>query len=392
MDNYYAIFNIDENLHGDELQTELRKIQKRLITRQNAADINRRQEAERKLVLIQEAMDILLDEEKRKEYDAQLIHANHKKQTDSKQHHQEADSQYNHQSQQELIDLAHDLIGQMQYPQAMNAAKQALAISNQSAEAWSVYGYACAAWREYDEAVRAYKNAITVNPAVAHNYTELANLYLQLDQINDAKEMINKAIHINPDDMFTREVEASIYMEEQQYNQAVQIYEALLKENADNEQIKTLLASCYEQIGMSYLYYDKSSRQFYCIDEGNTQQMIHYMQKAYDLTSENYLQDQISFGQKALRKKLDFTNWSSLVLAILIGLFSNSLLLTIILAGIVLYVNHVPNYKLNRRALLNEKTIGDRVGFVSSGIYKAIKYIVVAIVGFVLIIFSIFLG
>src|SRR5690625_4913269 len=160
MDNYYAIFNIDENLHGDELQTELRKIQKRLITRQNAADINRRQEAERKLVLIQEAMDILLDEEKRKEYDAQLIHANHKKQTitnqkeeeinkqqeeehklvliqeaidilldeekrkeydaqlihanhkkqtDSKQHHQEADSQYNHQSQQELIDLAHDL-------------------------------------------------------------------------------------------------------------------------------------------------------------------------------------------------------------------------------------------------------------------------------------------
>src|SRR5699024_7310765 len=126
--------------------------------------------------------------------------------------------------------------------------------------------------------------------------------------------------------------------------------------------------------------------------EENTKQMMNYMQKAYDLKPEDYLQEQISYGQKSLRKKLDFSNWPSIVLAIIIGLLFNSLILSVVLASIVLYVNYVPSYKLNRRALFNEKTIGDRIGFVSSGIYKSIKYIVVAIVGFILIIFSIIFG
>lgn len=387
MNNYYKIFNIDENLHGDELQTELRKIQKKLITRQNAADINRRQEAERKLAIIQEAMDILLDEEKRKEYDEKLKYQDQSGQADPFQDYQQANDR-NSQTQQELIDLARHLIGQMQYPQAMNAAKQALEINDQSAEAWSVYGYACAAWREYDKAVQAYKNAISADPTISNNYTELANIYLQFDHLNDAKEMIYKSIHLNPNDIYAREIEASIYMEEKQYDKALQIYEALLKEAPENEQIKTMLASCYEQISMSHFYYHKPSQQYYCVDQENTEKMIQYMQKAYDLKPEEYMQEQISYGQKSLSKKIDFSNWASVLLAIIIGLFLNSFLLSAIFAGAVIYVNFVPRYKLNRRLLFNEKTVGDHIGFVSTGVYKSVKYIFVAIIGFFLIIFS----
>lgn len=72
MVNYYEEFGLDPNMTGEELCATLFEQKKTWSRKQNSPNLERRQEAERKLVRIDECTNIFSDEEKRKQYDAEL--------------------------------------------------------------------------------------------------------------------------------------------------------------------------------------------------------------------------------------------------------------------------------------------------------------------------------
>lgn len=72
MKNYYEEFNLDSSMDSKTICEILFKTKKTWSKRQNAAELEKRQEAERKVILINEAIDIFSNLEKRKEYDNEL--------------------------------------------------------------------------------------------------------------------------------------------------------------------------------------------------------------------------------------------------------------------------------------------------------------------------------
>lgn len=388
MKNYYEIFDIDETLDCDELKKELIKRQKKLIVRQNAADINKRQEAELKLALIQDARDILLDEERRREYDEKLEGFRNSNSDGTESYDQQEGDLEGRESFEELTELAHELIDQEQYPQAINVVRQALDIDDKSYYAWSLYGFASRAWRDYDEAIMAYKNALRIDSVNLNAYIELGYIYLDTDNLSGARDMVAKALHIDSNDKEVRELQAYIYMKDGSYSEAAQIYEDLLNVNPESVENKNHLAACYRDIGLSHLYYNSSNSMYYAVDKEDTEKMMDYMTRANELSPESYYEKQLAYGKKALSKKPDTSNWPSLVLAVILGLFFDSTLLLLLLVGIVIYFNYIPNYKLIRRDIFGEKTVGDRIGYFSSGTYRVMKYVIIGIAGFFLLIIS----
>ena len=76
MDNYYELFSLDKSLGINEINEKLHEEEKKQIGRQNAANIDKRQEAERLLVKIMEAENVFKNEASRSEYDKQLLESN----------------------------------------------------------------------------------------------------------------------------------------------------------------------------------------------------------------------------------------------------------------------------------------------------------------------------
>ena len=72
MINYYAELNISQSLSGEEMEAALRKAKKQWGLRLGAPALARRQEAERKVALIDEAAPILCDKAKKAKYDKEL--------------------------------------------------------------------------------------------------------------------------------------------------------------------------------------------------------------------------------------------------------------------------------------------------------------------------------
>lgn len=72
MTNYYKEFDLDTELNGKEICDALFIKKKSWNRKQNSPNLDKRQEAERMVVLIDKAMSIFSDENKRKQYDNKL--------------------------------------------------------------------------------------------------------------------------------------------------------------------------------------------------------------------------------------------------------------------------------------------------------------------------------
>lgn len=72
MKNYYEEFSLDPSMDSKTICEILFKTKKMWSKRQNAAELEKRQEAERKVVLINDAIELFSDSSKRNEYDIEL--------------------------------------------------------------------------------------------------------------------------------------------------------------------------------------------------------------------------------------------------------------------------------------------------------------------------------
>ena len=72
MVNYYEEFKLDPSLSNEEIQQLLFKEKKKWIARQNASNLEKRQIAEQKILMIEDAVAVFSDGLKRDQYDLKL--------------------------------------------------------------------------------------------------------------------------------------------------------------------------------------------------------------------------------------------------------------------------------------------------------------------------------
>lgn len=355
MVNYYKELGIDVNLKGEDLKEQIKKVQRKWVQRTNAPDQNRRQEAERKVTMIDEAFKILTDEAKRLEYD-NLLNNNH---TESSTNREEVKVDgYN---VQELIDKAWNFINSGNYADAIVLARKATVIDGSNHEAWATLGYADYLWNNIDDAIYEYRKAISLKPNEDSYYCDLGNIYLDINKYAEAEDCAKKAIHLNPNSMYNKSLIATILYEKGRYQDAINIFTDLIKQDPNNNSIKRTLAYSYYQLGLGYCY--KEGKYYYCVEKNNIEKMIECMTKARSLHIDPEFDEKINWGKKNLEKKFDKRKWGIFIYPALFILTGEgfSVIFGLILAAAAIYFSIRPNYEITSNQLFNKKSTYDHI-------------------------------
>ncbi|MEC2075950.1 tetratricopeptide repeat protein [Metabacillus fastidiosus] len=355
MDNYYEILNLDMELEGEALKKELNKVQKKWIARQNAPDLNRRQEAERILNIVQQAEQILLDESKRKEYNEQLLHREMNKPLIENSTEENPEG---------LLAQAWDLLRENRYADAIVVARQATSIQESDPNAWKTLGYAYYMWNDYEPAINCYKEAINIAPNNSGYYYDLSNIYLdhpdmiQTDKLAKAKELNRKALHINPEEDSYQLQSAVIDRFMEDFDQAIATLEYLLTQNNNNPSYRAELAYSYYYKALNFLFFNEHEGLYYVINKEDGEKALNCFEKALSYADNEddivEIQHWINIINQSFEKKFDYPGFKAFViplLGLLIGLLSSAVWLILVSIGLsvwIYYANYVPVWKMNK--------------------------------------------
>src|SRR5207245_4227974 len=155
MQNFYKIINAQPTAKDGDIKKALHETLRLWSNRTNAPQIDRRQEAERMVKLLEEAETILLNPAKRAEYDRNLKSAPPPVPTENRG---AGDSATN------LIEEGRRVLAQGNIGDALYAATKATEREGGNPEAWALLGRARFLFGDVEDSIYEYKRAIKLKP------------------------------------------------------------------------------------------------------------------------------------------------------------------------------------------------------------------------------------
>ena len=136
------------------------------------------------------------------------------------------------------------------YKEALKVFEKAIEIKTDFVEAWDGKGVALYTLARYEEALRAYGKAIEYEKAIdeissrnASPYSNLGELYFNLDDLKNASEIIEEALTINERFASALRLKGRIEIENKDYGSASKYFEEAIRLDLGNMQ--TLLWNAY---------------------------------------------------------------------------------------------------------------------------------------------------
>lgn len=154
MDNYYLLLQIDPDLSHEDLVKEFNLTQKKWLNRQNAPNLDKRQEAEKMLSILAQAEKILLNETSRRTYDLEII-----KLHNSRRDQVEKQSQVPNRVNERIFHVM-ELISQKQYASALQLARSATEIDPSNPDTWATLSLVYYKAGKKEEAISDYRRAL----------------------------------------------------------------------------------------------------------------------------------------------------------------------------------------------------------------------------------------
>lgn len=236
MVNYYRNLELSPTAKEDEIRKAINRDLRNWSKRTNDARLERRQEAERMVKLLEEAETILLDATKRVEYDRQLKTApSEERQVDDSDLAGKAD----------LVQEGWQLLIAGNVPDALYVATKATEQKGNDPEAWALLGQAKFRWGETEDAIYEYKRAIKLKPNVAPYYFDLGTVYESAERWNDALQQYQRASQIDPKSTMYRAAIGVLMLKNESYKESIEILERCLEEEPDNATYQWFLAIAY---------------------------------------------------------------------------------------------------------------------------------------------------
>ena len=187
--NLYRVLNVPQTASVDELKKAINKELRLWSNRTNARQIERRQEAERMVKLLEQAEAILLDPAQRAAYDRQLMSA-----PTEQREVQEGDLS----GKADLVQEARRLLIEGNIPDALYVAERATQSDGNNAEAWAVLAEARFRWGDTEDAIYEYKRAIKLRPNEAAYYFDFGSVLESANRPADALQQYQRAAQIDP--------------------------------------------------------------------------------------------------------------------------------------------------------------------------------------------------
>lgn len=266
--NYYDLCNLSPSASKEEVKKAIYQQMRLWSHRTNAPQIERRQEAERMVRLLEEAEEILLDDAKRKEYDVQLrkaigILVSNMNETSvsppvSNETSQEELTATTEKEKTEDSETVDEMIEQVRQLVSMEKNEEALLLAEKitqnvknSAEVWLLVGRCRVRLGKYEDAISPYVKACDLEPKNATYVYELGEVFEKLENQTRALEQFKRASLLNPDDLRYKFKVGTLLIQMDQVQEGLSLLEQCFRASPKNSEYQIELARAYEKLAFS---------------------------------------------------------------------------------------------------------------------------------------------
>ena len=345
--NLYKVLNLPQTASVDELKKAINKELRLWSNRTNAPQIERRQEAERMVKLLEQAEAILLDPAQRAAYDRQLALA-----PAEQREVQEGDLS----GGVDLVQEARRLLGAGNVADALYVAERATQRDGNNAEAWAVLGEARFRWGDTEDAIYEYKRAIKLRPNEATYYFEFGSVLESADRPAEALQQYQRAAQIDSGTTMYRAAIGSLLIKKEQYADGMHILEQCVREQPDNPTYHWFLAIAYSEsaiLGWTHIGegHPLLTEGWYATEFQHITDAQECLNKAMSLKFDDpdlmaQLQQRRRRIDEMLQRKL-MCNWAVAVIVGVIGI--PMFFIPTILAILYVISSSTPQYRINKR-------------------------------------------
>lgn len=303
--NYYEEFNIDPFLSIKEIEDILNSEKRKWTMRVNAADLEKRQLAEKKVQLISKAEKVFKDEESKREYDQELKERQKKRPEPEARGGQGSGPSMDWQKANRI---AADLVNQNKLKEALKYARMARDLDPMHPESWNLIGVIEVKLNRRTDAINSYLKASQLDP---NNLIILNNLgfnYLILNRLSEARSMAERAMNLNNKDERTIHLMSRLLIAEASYDESIELLERGLKLHPDSLNLKQAISDAYKEKAFSYCHYDRARKAYFIVEGDNIESIIKNFEKANEYYPSKELKNNIDWAKEHSEKSFDAKN------------------------------------------------------------------------------------
>ncbi|MDN4593516.1 tetratricopeptide repeat protein [Polycladomyces subterraneus] len=244
MENYYELFGIPREADKGGIRKRIHQELRKWSNRTNAPQMERRQEAERMVQLLEEAEEILLDPDKRAAYDRQLTAASRLQTSVRREQAAAFDVTRTGTGTvtpvETIISRGTELLEQNRVADTIVLARQA------NPDAWALLAHAKLEWGEPEQAVEAFRRAIELKPNDGRYYYGLGQTYEQLNRWEEAVTQYRRTCKTDPDNHQYRVALGMALIRAERFDDGVALLEQCAQAEPDNPVYQESLAIGYQ--------------------------------------------------------------------------------------------------------------------------------------------------
>jgi predicted Zn-dependent protease len=233
MNDYYALLSLDLGCPEDDIRKAIHRELRTWTNRTNAPDLQRKQEAERRIKLLDEADAILLDPAKRANYDREL---GRQTKVETAPELGETDNP---------AEEARRLLEDGRVADALYLAQKASEADPRDPEIWWILGRANHEFGETDRAVKYLKRAIAIRPDQPKYQFDLGNIYESSQDWPLAAQCYERAYQVDQNVLMYLAAYGAMLVKMGQYAVGIEALEECVRQEPENSTYQWFLAIAY---------------------------------------------------------------------------------------------------------------------------------------------------
>lgn len=352
--DYFELLNLTPAATDEDVSRRIHEEQRLWVKRTEAADMDVRQLAERRVKDLKEAKRILLDANLRKAHETELRSRPARS--------EQADPLPS--GDEDLIAVAKKHLEDGDARSAVYVATRAVERHPNVAEAWAVLADGKLATGRADDAIYEYRKAVELEPDEPLYHLGLAEAHEHREEWDEALGSYEQASQLDPSNTFSRVGIANVYAQSGRAQQAVPILEHAASELPESDVVRYYLVLAYcEAVVESWTMLSNGACTMTTAEQGAYSDGL--IRKAHALDVDDFeVQERLSELEGKVRFGLA-KHWAHpvgqslkvggalFVLFVIFASFSGFMAIVVLAgAGLWVYLGLQPGWKINRKETL----------------------------------------
>lgn len=365
MVNYYEEFKLDPSLSNEEIQQLLFKEKKKWIARQNASNLEKRQIAEQKILMIEDAVAVFSDGLKRDQYDLKL-RKEQKNDTKEQTAQEQTDSpRKEEQSIEQMIETARNIYEIGDTARTIDYCSELIAKGIKDAGVYYYLGHACWENNDLSRAVSVLRQGSGYYPQVSEFYADLALLHLNfLNDSQEARNCIDEALKLEPDNSFYRSVDVLCRFVSGEAAAAETEIRKYIEQNPQDQEYRKNVAEAYISYSDKFLEQCDNGGAYIPTQEAYDN-MLYYRKRANEIQPGSRTSEVLKLVTDRGKRTFNKDNVYGLVLLAFVGLCMGGFWMVLILAGTaaLAYYSWKPEWMTEKMYLTGQRDTANTILF-----------------------------